>query len=92
MAYVKAVGSDHFLAALFKPGLHKNYIILRELGRVIKLVWHGEQVPQQWKDAMIKVMHQTKSRTECGKCSGISLVACADKVILKVVAMSFSNY
>ena len=40
-------------------------------------------MPQQWKDATIKVLNKKRDRTECGKYRGISLVAHAGKVLLK---------
>ena len=43
-------------------------------------------MPQQWKGATIKVLHKKNDRTECGNSRGISLVAHAGKVLLKVIA------
>ena len=63
MANAKAVGPNDLPAELLKLGLHENHTILRVLDRIIKLVWHGGQVPQQWKDATIKVLHKKKDRT-----------------------------
>ena len=57
MANAKAIGPDGLPAELLKLGLHENRIVLRELHRITKLVWHGGQVPQLWKDATIKVLH-----------------------------------
>ena len=47
---------------------------------MIKRVWHQRDVPQRWRDAVIKVLHKRKDRTECGNYRGISLVAHAGKV------------
>ena len=41
---------------------------------------------------MIKVFHKKKDRTECGNYCGISLVAHADKALLKIVATRLSAY
>ena len=41
---------------------------------------------------MIKVLHKKKDRTECGNYRGISLVAHAGKVLLKIVATRLSAY
>ena len=41
---------------------------------------------------MIKVLHKKKDRTECGNYRGISLVAHAGKVLLKVIAGRLSDY
>ena len=91
MANAKAVGPDGLPAELLKLGLHENRTILRELHRITKLVWHGGQVPQQWKDTTIKVLHKKKDRTEYGDYRGISLVAHTGKVLLKVVAMRLGD-
>ena len=41
---------------------------------------------------MINVLHKKKNRTECGNYRGISLVAHAGKVLLKIVATRLSAY
>ena len=42
---------------------------------IVVAVARRRRVPQQWKDATIKVLHKNKDRTECGNYRGISLVA-----------------
>ena len=59
---------------------------------MINLVWHQREVPQRWRGAVIKVLHMKKDRTEGGSYRGISLVAHAGKVLLKIVAMRLSAY
>ena len=49
-------------------------------------------MPQQWKYAIIIVLHKKKDRTECGNCRDISLVAHAGKILLKIIAHRFSEY
>ena len=49
-------------------------------------------MPQQWKDAIIMVLHKKKDRTECGNYRGISLVVHAGKILLKVIACRLSEY
>ena len=49
-------------------------------------------MPQQWKDAIIMSLHKNKDRTECGNYRGISLVAHAGKVLLKIIARHLSGY
>ena len=49
-------------------------------------------MPQQRKDATIKVLHKKKYGTECGNYRGISLVAHAGKVLFKVIAGRLSDY
>ena len=47
---------------------------------------------QQLKYAIIMVLHKKKDRTECGNFRGISLVAHADKILLKIIARRLSEY
>ena len=49
-------------------------------------------MPQQWKYAIIMVLHETKDRKECGNYRGISLVAHAGKMLLKIIARRLSDY
>ena len=49
-------------------------------------------MPQQWKDAIIMVLHKRKDRTECGYYRGISLVAHDGNIVLKILARRLSEY
>ena len=92
MANAKAVGPDELPVELLKLGINHDPTVLRYFHRVIKLVWHQREVPQRWRDAVIKVLHKKNDRTECGNYRGISLVARAGKVLLKTVATRLSPY
>ena len=89
---VKAVGPDGLPAELLKLGLQQDRTILLELHRLTTLIWRKGKVPQQWKDAVITVLHLKGDKTECGNYRGISLVSHAGKVLLKVVARRLSAY
>ena len=91
MANAKAVESDGLPAELLKLGLQQDRTILLELRRLITLIWCERKVPQQWKDAVINVLHKKGDKTECGKYRDISLVLHAGKVLLKVVARRLSD-
>ena len=47
---------------------------------------------KQWKYAIIVVLYNRKDREECGIYKGISLVAHAGKILLKVIPRHFSEY
>ena len=49
-------------------------------------------MPQQWKDAITMVLHKKMDRTECGDYRGISLVAHAGKILLKLIVRRLSEY
>ena len=88
----KAVGLDGLPAELLKLGLQQDRTILLEFHRLTTLIWREGKVPQQWKDAVITVLHKKGDKTECGNCRGILLVSHAGKVLLKVVARRLSAY
>ena len=52
----------------------------------------SNEVPQQWNDFVIMVLHQKRDRTECGNYRGISLVAHAGKMLLKIITRRLSEY
>ena len=84
-AHAKAVGPDGLPAELLKLGFQQDRILLREFHRLTILIWRHGKVPQQWKDAVITVLHKKGDKTECGNYRGISLVSHAGKVLLKLV-------
>ena len=92
MTNAKVLGPDELPVELLKLGINHDPTVLREFHRVIKRVWHQREVPQRWRDAVIKVLRKKKDRTECGNYRGISLVAHAGKVLLKIVATRLSAY
>ena len=92
MANEKVVGPDGLLVELLKLRLQQDRSILLEFYRLTILIWREGKVPQQWKDAVITVLHKNGDKTECGNCRSISLVSHAGKVLLKVVARRLSAY
>ena len=87
MANGKAMGPDELPAELLKLGLSdSSHEILLAFHDIIVAVWMTGEVPQEWKDATIKVLHKKKDRTERSNYRGLSLVAHAGKVLLKIVA------
>ena len=92
MSNAKAVGPDGLPAEQLKLGLQQDRTIVLELHRLTILIWRQGKVPQQWKDAVITVLHKKGDKTECGNYRGISLVSHAGKVLLKVVARRLSAY
>ena len=93
MANGEAVGPDGLPAELLKVLADEEELnTLGNFHDITVALWRGGGVPQQWKDATIKVLHKKKDRTDCGNYRGISLVAHAGKVLLKVIASRLSDY
>ena len=92
MANGKAMGPDELPAELRKLGLSdSSHEILLAFHDIIVPVWMAGEVPQEWKDATIKVLHKKKDRTEYGNYRGLSLVAHAGKVLLKSWPTNFAT-
>ena len=92
LASGKAVGPDEVSAELVKATLNGDPALRRRLLDIVVRIWRRGEVLQQWKDAIIMVLHKNKDRTECGNCKGISLVAHAGKVLLKIITRLLSEY
>ena len=92
LANGKAVGPDGVSVELFKITLNGDSALRRRLLDIVVRIWGGGEVPQQWKDAIIIVLHKKKDRTECANYRGISLVAHAGKILLKIIARRLSEY
>ena len=92
MENAKAVRADGLPAELLKLGLQQDRTIPLELYRLSTPIWCEGKVPQQWKDAVITVLHKKGDKTECGNYRGITFVSHAGKVLLKVAARRLSAY
>ena len=92
LANGKAVGPDGVSIELFKVTLNGDPTLCRRLLDIVVRIWRGDEVPQQWTDAIIMVLHKEKDRTEGGNYRGISLVAPAGKILLKIIARRLSEY
>ena len=93
MANGKAMGPDELPVELLKLGLSdSSHEILLAFHDIIVAVWMTGEVPQEWKDATIKVLHKKKDRTECSNYRGLSLVAHAGKVLLKIVVNRLGDF
>ena len=88
----KAVGSDGVSVELFKIILNSDPTLRRRLLDIVVCIWREGEVPQQWKDAIVVVLHKLKDRAECGNYRGISLVAHAGRILLKIIALRLSEY
>ena len=77
---------------MFKIALNGDPALRQRLLDIVVGIWRRGDDPQQWKDATIEVLHTKKDMTECGNYRGISLVAHAGKILLKIIARRLSDY
>ena len=83
----KAPGPDSLVVGLLKVDKPAEPIVPERFHAILVEVWNGGEVPQQCKDATIKVLYKTADRYR-----GISLLSHAGKVLLKIVANRLSDY
>ena len=88
----KAPSPDSLVAELLKIDEPAEPIVLERFHAILVEVWTGGEVPQQWKDATIKVLYKKSDRSNCNNYRGISLLSHAGKVLLKIVANRLSYY
>ena len=88
----KAVGPDGVSVELFKITLNGDSALRRRLLDIVVYIWKEGEVPQQWKYAIIIVLHKKKDRAECGNYRGISLVAHVGKILLNIITRRLSEY
>ena len=92
LATGEAVEPDGVPVELFMIAFNCDPALRQRLLDIVVGIWRGADVPQQWKDAIIKVLHKKKDRTECGNYRGILLVAHASKILLKIIAHRLRDY
>ena len=88
----KAPGHDSLPVELLKIDDRADPIVIQRFHAILVKVWNGGTVPQEWKDATIKVLYKKSDRFDCNNYRGISLVSHAGKVLLKIVANRLSDY
>lgn len=93
MAHRKAVGMDKLPTELLPLNLNGGGQHPEEVSRHCRTVWKvGGRVRQKWKNAIIKVLLKKKDQTECANYRGVSLVAHAGKLVLRIIARCLMHY
>ena len=65
MANGKAMGPDELPVELLKLGLSdSSHEILLPFHDIIVVVWMTGEVPQEWKDATIKILHRQEEGSD----------------------------
>ena len=64
MTNARAVGPGELPVENLKHGFHDDAALLRELQRVITLVWHGGKVLQPWRETVLKLVLKKGDRTD----------------------------
>eukprot|EP00752_Nemacystus_decipiens_P015185 g13521.t1 len=81
----KAVGPDLLAAKLLKVDGDDEPMVLERLRAVFVEVWNGGEMPQEWKDATIKVLYKKGDLSNCNNFRGISLLSHVGRVLAKTI-------
>ncbi|CAM9178516.1 unnamed protein product, partial [Sphacelaria rigidula] len=89
----KATGPHSLPAEPLEVGLNGEAPeIMYHFHSIVSAVWISGEVPQEWKDVTIKVLHKEIKDRVATPSVGISLVAHAAKALLKIVANRLGNF
>ena len=92
LANGKAVGPDGVPVELFKIALNGDPALRQRLLDIVVGIWREGRRPATVERRHHQGASQKKDRTECGNYRGISLVAHAGKILLKIIARRLSDY
>ena len=87
----KAPGHDSLPAELLKID-DDEPVVLERLHAILVDVWNGGEIPQEWKDATIKVLYKKGDRSNCNNFRGISLLSHVGKVPAKLITNRLSAF
>ncbi|CAB1114372.1 unnamed protein product [Ectocarpus sp. CCAP 1310/34] len=89
----KAPGNDSLHAELLKIDNDDEPIVLEYLHTILVIiVWNEEEIPQEWKDATIKVLYNKGDHFNCNNFRGISLLSHVGKVPVKIITNRLSTF
>ena len=74
----KAPGEDGITAELLKAAGPKT---IKEITEIIQQIWQTEQIPDDWKHALIHPLHKKGDKTDVNNYRGISLLPVTYKIL-----------
>jgi hypothetical protein len=87
MKKYKSPGSDQIPSELIQAG---GEILLSAIHKLVNSLWNKEQLPDQWKGAIIVQIHKKSDKTDCNNYRGISLLSTSYKMLLNILLLRLS--
>ena len=84
-----ASGEDGMVAELIKAG---GKVITTELHALVLEIWEKEEMPEDWKRAIIHPIFKKGDRTKCGNYRGIALLSVGYKVYANILLERLRPY
>jgi hypothetical protein len=85
----KSPGSDQIPAELIQAG---GEILLSAIHKLINSGFNKEELPDQWKDSIIALLHKKCDKTDCMNYSGISLISTSYKILSNISLSRLGPY
>ena len=64
----------------------EGVIYLPKSGNIVAVqIWETEEIPKDWKDAIIVPVFKKGRRKDCGNYRGISLLSIAEKILARIL-------
>jgi hypothetical protein len=63
-----------------------------EIHKLIHSVWNKEELPDQWKESVIVLVHKKGNKSDCSNYPGISLLSTSYKILSNILLTRLSPY
>lgn len=84
----RAPGEDGIIAEIWKNATDDAIVKLQNL---IREIWESEEIPSDWKTAIIHPLYKKGDRTDCNNYRGISLLPVTYKILSKALQNRLEN-
>jgi hypothetical protein len=78
----KSPGSDQIPVELIQAG---GEILLSAIHKLINSVWNKEELPDQWKESIIVLVHKKGDKIDCNNYRGISLLSTSYRILSNIL-------
>jgi hypothetical protein len=85
----KSPGTDQIPTELIKA---EGETLYSEIHKLICCIWNKEELPQQWKESVIILIHKKGDKTDCNNYRGISLLSTAYKILSNILLTRLTPY
>ncbi|KAI5707898.1 hypothetical protein M8J77_012165 [Diaphorina citri] len=85
----KAPGQDSICAEVLKAG---GEVLVMRLHKLILEIWEKEEMPDDWKEAIVIPVFKKGNKHDCNNYRGISLLSTPYKVLSKIILKRIETY
>jgi len=85
----KSAGIDQIPAELIKAG---GRTICLEIHKLITSIWKKDELPEEWKESIIVLIHKKGYKTDCNNYRGISLLPTTYKILSNILLSRLIPY